>query len=65
MKVGDSVVVVQQHSQDRNGASLIGRSGVITTQEVGTGLRWDVKLDAPLPDGRSSLWFSSRELQVI
>ena len=69
MKVGDQVVTVRDHYGDRNGWEKIGRSGEIirfgACNGTGDTLAWDVKLHAPLPDGRAFLWFSTGELQVL
>lgn len=63
-KVGDRVVITQDYYGQRNG-SIVGRIGTIQKRSVINGaenLCWDVKLDVPLRDGRTNLWFSTNEL---
>lgn len=63
-KVGDRVVITDDYYGSRRG-SVVGRIGTIRNyspcNEGGT-LAWDVKLDVPLKDGRTNLWFSTHEL---
>jgi hypothetical protein len=63
-KVGDRVVITKDYYGQRNG-SIIGRIGTIRKYGPNTGgntLCWDVELDVPLRDGRTNLWFSTKEL---
>lgn len=65
-QVGDRVVITHDYYGQRNGLSIVGRVGTIVKYGPGSGshntLCWDVKLDVPLKDGRTNLWFSTREL---
>lgn len=64
-KVGDRVVITNDSYGQRNGLSIIGRIGTIVKygpNNSGGSLAWDVKLDVPLKDGRTNLWFSTHEL---
>lgn len=64
-QVGDRVVITQDYHGQRNGLSIIGRIGTIVKygpNSTGQQLCWDVRFDVPLKDGRTNLWFSTREL---
>ncbi len=64
LKVGDRVVITNDYYGQRNG-SIIGRIGTIkkySSKNRYGQLAWDVKLDVPLKDGRTNLWFSTKEL---
>lgn len=64
-RVGDRVVITNDNYGQRSGLSIVGRIGTIMkhspTNRYGW-LAWDVKLDVPLKDGRTNLWFSTKEL---
>lgn len=65
-EVGDRVVITDDYYGQYNGLSITGRIGTIQKYGPNGGARetlcWDVKLDVPLKDGRTNLWFSTREL---
>jgi len=69
MKIGYRICITRDYYGQRDGGSLIGRTGTIRRHEPGLkshpgGLRWDVELDDTLPDGRRFLWFSTCELKT-
>jgi hypothetical protein len=57
-------IVADYYGQADRRISLIGLTGTIrrAVSPIFGSMCWDVKLDAPLRDGRKFLWCSTREL---